>query len=136
MRKILAILTGLIIGSLINMGVIMCGGYLISLPVGVDNTTTEGLQATIHLFEPKHFIFPFMAHALGTLVGAFVVSKISNNQHFIPSLIIGIFFFIGGSMMVYQLPTPMWFNVIDLIFAYLPMAYIGYKLATKQKGGN
>jgi hypothetical protein len=28
----------------------------------------------MHLFEPRHFIFPFLAHSLGTFAGAFVAT--------------------------------------------------------------
>jgi hypothetical protein len=28
---------------------------------------------------------------------------------------------------------PMWFNILDLITAYIPMAWIGYKLGYKLK---
>ena len=48
----------------------MMSSSIISPPKGVDVTTMEGLKAYLHLFEPKHFIFPFLAHALGTFAGA------------------------------------------------------------------
>ncbi len=31
--------------------------------------------------------------------------------------------------MVAMVPSPMWFNALDLIGAYLPMAWLGGKLA-------
>jgi hypothetical protein len=35
-------------------------------------------------------------------------------------------------MMVLMLPgTPVWFVLLDLIVAYLPMAYLGYKLGQR-----
>jgi hypothetical protein len=36
--------------------------------------------------------------------------------------------------MVLSLPSPIWFNALDLIGAYLPMAYLDRKLATKNAG--
>ncbi len=80
-----------ILGSAVNMGIIMMSGSIISPPDGADVTTTEGLKASMHLFQPKHFIFPFLAHALGTFAGAFLTGllavnhKLSNRQcfHFI-----------------------------------------------------
>ena len=51
------------------MGLIMLSGKVIPPPAGSDVATMEGLKASLHLFEPKHFVFPFLAHALGTLVG-------------------------------------------------------------------
>jgi hypothetical protein len=34
-------------------------------------------------------------------------------------------------MEVANLSAPLWFNVLDLVMAYIPMAYLGYFLATK-----
>lgn len=128
-RNILAVVAGLVIGSLVNMALIMVSGKIIPLPEGVDNQTAEGLAAGIRLFEPKHFIFPFLAHALGTFIGAFVATKLSNPKSIIGPMVIGGLFLAGGIAMVLQLPgSPVWFNCIDLIFAYIPMAYIGYVL--------
>ncbi len=39
---------------------------------GADVTTTEGLRAALPLFEPKHFIMPFLAQALGTFTAAYI----------------------------------------------------------------
>jgi hypothetical protein len=33
--------------------------------------------------------------------------------------------------MVTILPSPLWFNIIDLVFAYFPMAFLGYRLGKK-----
>ena len=70
LKNILAVIFGLVIGGLINMVIIMISGSIIEPPNGADVTTLEGLKETMHLFEPKHFLFPFLAHALGTLIGA------------------------------------------------------------------
>jgi hypothetical protein len=37
----------------------------------------------------------------------------------------------GGVYMVNILPSPMWFNVLDLGLAYFPMAFLGYRLGRK-----
>jgi hypothetical protein len=34
-------------------------------------------------------------------------------------------------MMVMILPSPLWFTLTDLLLAYLPMAWLGIKLAKK-----
>jgi hypothetical protein len=46
---------------------------------------------------------------------------------------IGFFFLLGGIANVYLLPGPMWFSVVDLVFAYLPVAYFGGRMALKNK---
>ncbi|RRA93959.1 hypothetical protein [Paenimyroides viscosum] len=131
-RNILATIAGFIIGSLVNMILVAVSGKIIPLPAGLNNKTAEGLAAGMHLMEPKHFVFPFLAHALGTLVGAFIATKLSNPKSIIEPMVIGVLFLAGGISMVFMVPNaPMWFNSIDLILAYIPMAYLGYVLGRK-----
>jgi hypothetical protein len=50
----------------------------------------------------------------------------------IHAMTIGFAFLAGGVMMVMILPeTPLWFIFSDLILAYLPMAYLGYRLGQR-----
>jgi hypothetical protein len=49
------------------------------------------------------------------------------------SLIIGSLFFVGGLQMVMELPSPMWFNVLDLGLAYFPMVWLGHRLGFKKQ---
>ena len=77
LKNTLAIVVGLIVGNIVNMGLIQISGSIIPFPEGYDNTTMEGLETSMAFLEPKHFIMPFLAHALGTLTGAFVVAKIA-----------------------------------------------------------
>ena len=87
------------------------------------------------LFEPKHFIMPFLAHALGTLVGAFLAGSIAINHKMKFALGIGVFFLAGGITNVFMLPSPTWFILFDLILAYLPMAWLGGRLASRGESG-
>lgn len=132
LQNILAIIAGIIVGGTVNMAIIMLGPSVIPYPEGVDNTTTEGLAATIHLFETKNFIVPFVAHALGTLIGVFVAAKIAKTHKMKIAYGMGAWFLLGGIMAVYMLPAPMWYNVVDLTLAYIPMAYLGGKMALKK----
>lgn len=128
-KNIIAVIAGVAIGSVVNMGIVMVSGAIIPPPEGGDITTMEGLKATMHLFEPKHFVFPFLAHALGTLAGAFVAAKIAASHKIKMALIIGVFFFIGGAVNISMLGGPIWFSVLDLAIAYIPMAYLGGRWA-------
>ena len=130
-KNILAVIAGLILGSIVNMALITISGKVIPPPTDADITTMEGLKASMHLFEPKHFLFPFLAHALGTLVGAFIAAKLAANNHIKIGLLIGVFFLVGGIANIVMLPSPPWFTVVDLVFAYLPMAYLGATLSRK-----
>lgn len=128
-RNILAVIVGIVIGAAVNMGLVNIGPSIIPPPAGADVTNMEVLKESMKLFEPKHFIFPFLAHALGTLVGAFVAAKLAASHKMACAVFIGFFFLGGGIMMVYMVGGPMWFIVADLVLAYIPMAYLGGMLA-------
>ena len=128
-RNIIAVVLGFFAGSFVNMGTLMIGGELIPPPPGVDISDMESLKAGMHLFGTQHFIFPFLAHALGALVGAFVAAKIAAKNKMRFALGIGAFFLIGGIVNVFMLPSPVWFTVLDLVGAYIPMGWLGGKLA-------
>ncbi|MCC6132409.1 MAG: hypothetical protein IT186_21000 [Acidobacteria bacterium] len=130
-RNVLAVLAGLVAGSLVNGGLIMISGKVIPPPSGADVTTLEGLKASLHLFEPKHFLFPFLAHALGTLTGSLVAAALAASRKTVMAFVVGSFFLAGGLANVVMLPGPLWFETLDLVAAYLPMAWIGARLATR-----
>lgn len=125
LRNVLAFIAGAIIGGSVNMGLIMLGPSLIPAPEGVDQTTMEGLKASMELLEFKHFIFPWLAHAIGSLVGAMVACALGVSHYKVLALLIGLLFFAGGLSMVIQIPPPTWFAIADLGFAYFPMALLG-----------
>lgn len=128
LRLLLAVVAGFVIGSLVNMGLIMLGGVLIAPPAGADVNTMEGLKAAMHLFGPRHFLFPFLAHALGTLFGAAAACLLSPQRSSGPAYIVAALFLLGGIAAVFMLPSPIWFDAVDLIFAYLPLAWLGQRV--------
>lgn len=132
-RNILGVVAGILLGGAVNMGIILLGPSLIPPPEGADMTTMEGLKAAMPLLESKHFIMPWLAHGLGTLVGAFVAALIAGSFKMRMALVVGFFFFLGGLANVVMLPSPMWFNVVDLALAYIPMAWIGGQMAIKMQ---
>ena len=123
-KNILAIIAGVLVGSIVNMALIIFGSQIIPLPDGVDPMNAK-------MWEFKYFIFPFLAHAIGTLSGAFIAGKFSFSYHLMLAICIGVFFLAGGIYMVFILPAPIWFISVDLILAYIPMAWLGWKLSGK-----
>jgi hypothetical protein len=132
-KNVLAVISGVVAGSVINMGLINVGPILVPLPEGADVSNMDSLRDSMKLFTPLNFLFPFLAHALGTLGGAFVAAKIAASHPLMFAMGIGVFFLIGGATMVSMLGGPMWFNVADLLLAYLPMGYLGGVLGRGQK---
>ena len=125
-KNILVLLGGCIFGSVVNMGLIIVGYQLIPVADGMNP-----MDAT--MWEIRYFIFPFLAHAIGTLSGAFIVAKYTVSYHMILAICIGIFFLLGGISMVFIMPAPVWFIVADLSLAYIPMGWYGWKLTDQDK---
>lgn len=132
LKNISAIVLGLLVGGTVNTGIIMVSGYIIPPPEGTDLKTLEGLLAAMPLMEPKHFLMPFLAHAFGTLVGAILAASMAANYKMRFAMIIGICFLVAGIMNIFMLPSPVWFTIVDLGFAYIPMAYLGGKIVLRK----
>ena len=135
-RNVAAVLLGLIIGSIVNMGIVILGPSVIPPPAGVDVTNAESIASSMHLFEAKHFLAPFLAHALGTLVGAMIAWFIAVDKKALAAWTVGGLFLAGGIYASTVIPAPTWFIAADVLLAYVPMAWLGMKLAARVQGGN
>lgn len=127
-RNIIAVIAGILIGSVINMALVELGNVLIPVE-GADVSTMEDLERIMPSFTYKNFIFPFLAHALGTLSGAFIAALIAASHKTKFAFAIGGLFLLGGITVNLMLPGPIWFKALDLLLAYIPMAFIGGKIA-------
>ena len=132
LKRTIVIFISLFSGAMLNGAIINISSKVIAPPKGFDLNTAEGLQAAMPHMGPEHFLFPFLAHALGTLISALLITRFLKSQQFVFAMMAGILFMLGGISMVIMLPeTPIWFILVDLIGAYIPMAYLGYKLVKK-----
>jgi hypothetical protein len=132
-RNFLAFVLGFLVGSLVNMGLVKLGPMVFPLPAGLDMTTPEGLKAAMPQLQPQHFIFPFLAHALGTFVGALIACRAASSHGHLFAWLIGGLTMLGGIVASVMFPAPIWFKVVDLTFAYLPMAWLAIQLGAKRE---
>ena len=112
------------------MGMLYLGNWLIPLPEGVNTSTREALKAALPLLRMQDFVFPFLAHAMGTLTSAFFVTAWASDKQLRYSLVLGGIFFVGGLTTIIGMPSPVWFSILDLTLAYWPMAWMGHRMAT------
>lgn len=136
LRTVLALLAGIAIGGSVNMALITVGPTLIPPPAGVDVNSAESLGKAMHLFEPRHFIMPFLAHAVGTLAGALAAYLIAATHKAQLAYVIGAVFLCGGVAASFMIPAPAWFIALDLLAAYLPMAWLGVRIGARVQQGN
>jgi len=127
LRNILAVIVGWLGGSIINMALVQTGHSIFPIE-GLDPNDMDAFAAIMPSLDAKYFIFPFFAHALGTLAGAAIAAIIGVDRKLMLAFIVGGFFLIGGIAVNYLLPGPIWFTIVDILFAYIPMAWLGGKL--------
>lgn len=136
LRNVLAVVAGIVIGGGVNMALITLSPAIIPPPAGVDVNDVESLSGSMHLFEPRHFIMPFLAHALGTLAGALAAYLIAGSHRAGMAYVIGAFFLVGGVAASFMIPAPTWFIALDLLAAYIPMAWLGIRIGTRIRQGS
>ena len=131
LRNVIAVVAGVVIGGVVNSALIMLSPSIVAPPAGVDVNDAESLRSSIHLFQPRHFVMPFLAHALGTLAGALVAYLIAATHKLPVALVIGAVFLLGGIAASFMIPAPAWFIAADLLLAYVPMAWLAARIGAR-----
>lgn len=132
LRSVLAVVAGVVAGSVVNLILIRVGGAIVPHPEGVNPASLESIRENIHRFPVALLLSTFAAHAIGTLVGAAVAARLSPSRGLVQAMIVGAWFLIAGIVMIVLIPdTPRWFAALEIIAGYLPMAWIGWRLGTR-----
>lgn len=131
LRNVLALVAGVVVGGFVNMAIVTAGMSLIPLPAGVDVNNPESFKQAAHLFQPRHYVMPFLAHALGTLVGALTAYLIAATHKNRFAFAIGVIFLLGGIAASFMIPAPAWFVALDLLAAYIPMAWLAIQIGVR-----
>jgi len=128
-KNILAVIIGFIVGNIVNYHLFHYGFTV--FPIDADINDMEALAKVFPTLSLKYYIFPFLAHALGTFIGTFLVALIAGTHKMKLALGVGVTFLIIGIIAAIIVPTPLWYKFVDIIFGYIPMAWIGGKIAIK-----
>jgi hypothetical protein len=133
LRALLALVVGVVLGASVNMALVVAGPSVIPPPPGMDMGDAKSLAANAHLLEARHFVFPFLAHAVGTLAGAIAAFLIAGRHGVVVAYVIGVVFLAGGIAASFMIPAPAWFIALDLLVAYLPMAWLATTIGGRLK---
>ena len=127
-RNVLAVVFGIISGSVANMSLVNLGHYILPIE-GLDPSDMEAMVEIMPTLSYEYFVFPFLAHAVGTFVGGFLAYTIAVTKRMIFAFSIGFFFLLGGITVNLMIPGPIWFALLDIVVAYIPMAWLAGILA-------
>jgi uncharacterized protein YacL len=131
LRKILAVIAGMISGG-IGVGIVQTiGHYFYPMPQGMKSDDMEAMKNYVENAPFMALFFVIISYAAGAFVSGFVSTKIANDGKKIYALICGIIFLIQSIYMMSLLPTPLWFWVLGILSWILVL--VGYKVALNKK---
>jgi hypothetical protein len=128
-RKILAVVIGIVAGSIFNMAMVTASQAVYPLPEGVDPNDFEAFKAYVeaHGLPTGALIMVLLAHAGGSLVSGLACGLIAMRSWYAAGIGLGILWTCGGIAMLMMLPAPTWFAVADVVL-YIPAALLGVQL--------
>jgi hypothetical protein len=129
-RSIIAVICGLIIGSVFNYAIVFLSWKIFPLPAAAESDP-EKFKSYILALPATAFLLILVAHIGGTLIGGYVAAFIARRAPLILGAIVGVFFLIAGIMNVVTLPAPIWFDVVDLVL-FVPAGIYGARLAPRR----
>ncbi|WP_426479090.1 hypothetical protein ACP3T3_06470 [Chryseobacterium sp. CBSDS_008] len=130
LRRILAVLAGLITGSICITVVEKIGHSLYPPPPEAAAGDMEALKIYVGQAPFMALFFIIIAYALAAVVSGFTATKISNDGKLTAALICGIIFLLMTLYMMISLPAPIWFWILGILVWGL--IFPGYKLALKK----
>ena len=128
-RKIVAVVLGVVAGGAFNMAMVNLSHAVFPLPEGLDHHDFEAFRAHVEAngLPTGAMIIVLVAHAGGSFVSGLVCGLISKRTWYLAATFLGILWMCGGIAMLMVLPAPAWFAVADVIL-YVPGALMGVKL--------
>ena len=130
-RKIAAVIAGIVATSIAVGLVQQLGHYLYPLPTGTDPNDPEAIKIYVETAPFFAVFFVIISYAAGALAGGFVSTKIANDGKKIYAIIIGILFLMISVYMMITIPSPIWFWVLGI--AVWSLVLVGWKLALNRR---
>ncbi|ALR30718.1 hypothetical protein ATE47_09340 [Chryseobacterium sp. IHB B 17019] len=126
-RRISAVVGGLVAGSICVGAVEWLGHKLYPLPAGIKPDDVEAFKEYVATAPFMALLFVILAYAVGALVAGFISTKIANDGKSRSAVICGALFLAATIYNMVVLPTPIWFWVLGI--AVWGLVWVGYKLA-------
>jgi hypothetical protein len=130
-RKIVAVIVGMIAGATLVGMVEGVGHILFPLPQGIDATDIESLKTNMDRIPVGSMLFVLLGWVIGSGSGSALAVWISRST-VVPGLIVGGMLMAGGIATMAMLPHPVWFLVLGCL-VFLPSAWLGAQLVIRQR---
>lgn len=129
-KKVTAVLAGIISAGFMVFLVQSIGNYFYPFPEGTDSSDPEALKSYVQNAPFMALFFVIISYFFGALVSGFVSTKIANDGKMVYAIICAIFFLIASIYNMFMLPTPIWFWIFGILV--WGFSFVGYNLARKK----
>jgi hypothetical protein len=106
LRNIGAVLVGVIVGMVVNMGLVQVNSALFPPPEGMTLVTMEDYKALIPLMGAPSWLLVFAAHLGQAFVGGFIAALLAASRPMGLALFLGAFSMAGGIANALMLDIP------------------------------
>ena len=127
-NRIIAVIVGVLAGWFVVYGGEVINSKVFPAPEGLDYTDKIALIDFIESLPTTAFLSMFLVWMISSFVGGFSAGKIVKSGWKKATIITGAILLFSNVANMFFIPHPLWLNVMTIIM-YLPMAYLGGKLA-------
>lgn len=128
-RKILAVIAGLLATAAMVALVQQLGHYLYPMPPGSDPNDVEAVKEYVENAPFMALFFVIISYAAGALTGGFTATKIAKDSSRAPAFISGALFALVSIYMMLTIPSPFWFWILGI--AVWGLVMVGRTLARR-----
>ncbi len=131
-QNVLAVIVGLILGSMANMALIMVSATIWEIPPGLDPKDAAGFRAYVETLPPAAFLFAMAAHLSQAIVGGAAAAWLGRSHRVALALVVGALTLAGSVANLVMMPSPAWMWVE---VALVPLAAwgAGHAVAVQQR---
>ena len=127
LRSVFAIIVAVLAAAIIAFSINVIGHYIIPPPEAIDTNDFESIKNNFHLFQWQHFIFPLLAHAVGTFVASYLISSLVAKHKMWFALALGIIFTLASLSLSWRIGHFNWIGIVE-IAQYIPISILGFKV--------
>jgi len=112
LRSVFVILVAILAAAMVTFSINVIGHYIIPPPEAIDTNDFESIKNNFHLFRTQHFIFPLLAHAIGTLASSYLISCMATSHKIWFALVLGIVFTLASLSLSWRIGHFSWIGIV------------------------
>jgi MFS family permease len=128
LRIILAVLAGLVVGSILIALVQLFSPY--QPPADLDMNDKTKLAEWVKTLPLSAFFIVLLSYFLGSVAGGWLTNLIAAPAKYRPALVTGFGLFVAGVMNLLAIPHPTWFAIVSSLIYFIG-AWAGGRLVGK-----